>query len=66
MRTFNNKFYKKVGMKKVGYINWSNGNMKGTVWLKVKKLEKPREGLLRQEDSYLMKEKMVRYIEKKR
>ena len=31
-----NKFYKKVGMKKVGYINWSNGNMKGTVWLKVK------------------------------
>ena len=31
-----NKFYEKVGMKKVGYINWSNGNMKGTVWLKVK------------------------------
>ena len=31
-----NKFYKKVGMKKEGYINWSNGNMKGTVWLKVK------------------------------
>ena len=31
-----NKFYKKVGMKKVGYINWSNGTMKGTVWLKVK------------------------------
>ena len=31
-----NKFYEKVGMKKVGYINWSNGNMKGTVLLKVK------------------------------
>ena len=30
------KTHKKVGMKKVGYINWSNGNMKGTVWLKVK------------------------------
>ena len=30
------------------------------------KLEKPREGLLRQQDLYLMKEKMVRYIEKKR
>ena len=31
-----NKFYEKVGMEKAGFINWSNGNMKGTVWLKVK------------------------------
>lgn len=29
-----NKFYEKVGMKKVGYINWSKGKMRGNVWLK--------------------------------
>ena len=27
-----NKFYKKIGMEKVGYINWSKGKMKGNVW----------------------------------
>ena len=27
-----NKFYEKVGMPKVGYINWSKGKMKGNVW----------------------------------
>tara|TARA_B100000035_G_C21012114_1_gene560114 strand:- start:1391 stop:1870 length:480 start_codon:yes stop_codon:yes gene_type:complete len=27
-----NRFYKKIGMKKVGYINWSKGTMKGNVW----------------------------------
>lgn len=27
-----NKFYEKVGMTKVGYINWSKGKMKGNVW----------------------------------
>ena len=27
-----NRFYEKVGMTKVGYINWSNGKMKGNVW----------------------------------
>ena len=27
-----NNFYKKIGMKQVGYCNWSNGNMKGKVW----------------------------------
>ena len=29
-----NKFYKKIGMEKVGYINWSKGKMLGNVWLK--------------------------------
>ena len=29
-----NKFYEKVGMTKVGYINWSKGKMHGNVWLK--------------------------------
>ena len=29
-----NKFYDKIGMKKVGYINWSGGNMPGFVWKK--------------------------------
>ena len=29
-----NKFYEKVGMKHVGYINWSKGKMKGKVWKK--------------------------------
>ena len=27
-----NRFYEKVGMTKVGYINWSKGKMKGNVW----------------------------------
>lgn len=27
-----NKFYKKIGMEDVGYINWSKGEMKGKVW----------------------------------
>ena len=27
-----NRFYEKVGMTKVGYINWSKGEMKGNVW----------------------------------
>jgi len=27
-----NKFYEKVGMKKVGFINWSKGQLKGNVW----------------------------------
>ena len=31
-----NKFYKKIGMERVGYINWSNGKMKGNVWKKAK------------------------------
>jgi RimJ/RimL family protein N-acetyltransferase len=31
-----NRFYKKVGMKDIGTINWSKGAMKGIVWLKVK------------------------------
>jgi len=31
-----NSFYKKVGMKDIGTINWSKGAMKGIVWLKVK------------------------------
>ena len=31
-----NRFYEKVGMENVGYINWSKGAMKGIVWLKVK------------------------------
>ena len=30
-----NKFYEKVGMHKVGYINWSDGNMLGNVWKRV-------------------------------
>ena len=29
-----NKFYEKVGMTNVGYINWSKGKMPGNVWLK--------------------------------
>lgn len=29
-----NKFYAKVGMEKVGYINWSQGKMPGNVWKK--------------------------------
>ena len=29
-----NKFYEKVGMTNVGYINWSKGKMRGNVWLK--------------------------------
>ena len=29
-----NKFYEKVGMINVGYINWSKGKMPGNVWLK--------------------------------
>ena len=29
-----NRFYEKVGMKKVGYINWSQGKMPGNVWKK--------------------------------
>tara|TARA_Y100000361_G_C11148962_1_gene339850 strand:+ start:188 stop:628 length:441 start_codon:yes stop_codon:yes gene_type:complete len=32
-----NKFYEKVGMEKVGYINWSKGKMKGNVWKYSKK-----------------------------
>lgn len=32
-----NKFYKKVGMEKVGYITWSKGNMLGNVWKKSKR-----------------------------
>ena len=31
-----NKFYQKIGMERVGYINWSNGKMKGNVWKKAK------------------------------
>ena len=31
-----NYFYRKVGMTKVGYINWSKGTMKGNVWKKSK------------------------------
>jgi RimJ/RimL family protein N-acetyltransferase len=31
-----NRFYKKVGMKDIGTINWSKGAMKGIVWLIVK------------------------------
>ena len=31
-----NRFYEKVGMEKVGYINWSKGTMKGNVWKKEK------------------------------
>ena len=31
-----NRFYKKVGMENVGYINWSKGTMKGVVWKKQK------------------------------
>jgi len=27
-----NKFYAKVGMKEVGFINWSGGKMPGKVW----------------------------------
>lgn len=27
-----NKFYEKVGMEKVGYINWSQGKVQGNVW----------------------------------
>lgn len=27
-----NKFYQKIGMKEVGFINWSGGNMPGKVW----------------------------------
>lgn len=27
-----NRFYEKVGMTRVGYINWSKGKMKGNVW----------------------------------
>jgi len=27
-----NAFYQKIGMKEVGYCNWSQGNMKGKVW----------------------------------
>ena len=29
-----NKFYEKIGMKQVGNITWSNGNMLGNVWKK--------------------------------
>jgi len=29
-----NRFYEKVGMEKVGYINWSEGKMPGNVWKK--------------------------------
>tara|TARA_B100001564_G_scaffold10492_1_gene8667 strand:+ start:712 stop:1194 length:483 start_codon:yes stop_codon:yes gene_type:complete len=29
-----NRFYAKVGMENVGYINWSKGTMKGIVWKK--------------------------------
>ena len=31
-----NKFYQKIGMERVGYINWSDGKMKGNVWKKTK------------------------------
>jgi hypothetical protein len=31
-----NRFYKKVGMEKVGYITWSKGKMLGNVWKKEK------------------------------
>ena len=27
-----NRFYEKVGMKNIGYINWSQGKMPGNVW----------------------------------
>ena len=27
-----NKFYEKVGMEEVGFINWSGGKMPGKVW----------------------------------
>lgn len=27
-----NAFYKKMGMKEIGYCNWSQGKMKGKVW----------------------------------
>ena len=29
-----NKFYEKVGMENIGYINWSKGKMPGNVWKK--------------------------------
>lgn len=29
-----NRFYEKIGMTKVGYVNWSEGRMKGTVYCK--------------------------------
>ena len=31
-----NCFYKKIGMENVGYINWSEGTMKGVVWKNTK------------------------------
>ena len=31
-----NRFYAKVGMEPVGYINWSKGTMEGVVWKKQK------------------------------
>ena len=30
-----NRFYEKVGMEQVGYINWSKGKMPGLVWKKL-------------------------------
>lgn len=27
-----NNFYRRIGMEEIGYINWSNGDMKGKVW----------------------------------
>ena len=32
--TIANKFYEKVGMEEVGFINWSGGKMPGKVWKK--------------------------------